>query len=592
MRRYAFLLLGLSFAAIADDTLLPPVLPWSGASERLLDGVPAEWISPVERMRFDATPNYDDSMAFLRRIDDATDIVRVHEFGRSPEGRALVVAIASRDAATTLATRTDKIRVLIQAGIHAGEIDGKDAGLMLLRDFARGEKLELLDHADLYFVPMFNPDGHERRDAEARINQRGPKRMGWRTTARNLNLNRDYMKADSVEMHAMLKLIGALDPQLYVDLHVTDGIDYQYDITYGWNDRHPHSPHSARWLDGALRPALDAALSKQGHVPGPLVFANNNLDLSEGLDGSGAPPRFQTGYGDLRHVPTVLVENHSLKPYRQRVLGTYVLVETLLRTAGAQAGALRQAIAQDRASRRATIGFNVVKAPEQQYVERGFKAIASERYASDVLGANSVRWLGKPITIDVPKIPSKFAIALQRPRAYWVPAAWSDVIAKLELHGIAIERQQSAVTREVELYRLPDAKLAAKAFEGRVTVTSGTPVVEKQTRTFAPGSVRVPTDQPLGDLAIALLEPQHEDSLYAWGDFIETLSATEYAEAYVVEPLAQRMLKDDPKLRAAFDEALKDPAFAADPDARLQWFYARSGFADREHMLYPVGIER
>ncbi|HEX4910933.1 MAG TPA: M14 family metallopeptidase, partial [Permianibacter sp.] len=323
---------------LAIQAPLPPALPWSGASEELLKDVPAEWLTPSEQSQFASTPNYDDTLAFLRRLDLQSELIQLQEFGRSAEGRPLVLVIASKNSDPLLNRRvkTPAVRVLIQAGIHAGEIDGKDAGLMLLRDFALGKQLQLLDNADLYFVPVFNVDGHERRGgvdgrpSNQRVNQRGPNEMGWRTTASNRNLNRDYMKAETPEMQAMLRLFQRLDPELYLDIHVTDGIDYQYDITYGSNIRHAFSPRIARWLRDSYQTGLDKALKKQGHIPGPLIFANNNRDLSAGISDWQASPRFSQGYGDLRHVPAMLVENHSLKPYKQRVLGTYVLIASTL----------------------------------------------------------------------------------------------------------------------------------------------------------------------------------------------------------------------------------------------------------------------
>ena len=204
---------------------------------------------------------------------------------------------------------------MVQAGIHAGEIDGKDAGLMLLRELVFGRWRVLLDRANLLFVPIFNVDGHERASTYSRINQRGPDVTGWRTNARNLNLNRDYAKLDAVETRAMVAALDQWKPDLYIDTHVTDGSDYQYDVTFGWNDS-GYSPQSARWMRSTLAPQVNSALRAQGHIPGPLIPD----DLAQGLTIATLPPRFSNGYGDVRHIPSILVETHSLKPNEQRVL--------------------------------------------------------------------------------------------------------------------------------------------------------------------------------------------------------------------------------------------------------------------------------
>ena len=277
---------------------------------------------------FVTTPDYAETRAWLDRLVAASPLLSIESFGRTAQGRELYFVRASKSG-------RDNPVLLVQAGIHSGEIDGKDAGLMLLRDIALRGKDRLLDHADLIFVPILNADGHERASIYSRPNQRGPRVQGWRTTAQNLNLNRDYLKADSPEMRAMIGLIRRFDPALYLDLHVTDGTDYQYDIAYafsGWRGYYAKSPAIGRWLDRRFRPRVDAALARNGHIPGYYVSAVDNRNPDKGISHDPDTPRFSTGYGDVRRLPTVLVETHSLKPYRQRVLGTYVLVEEALET--------------------------------------------------------------------------------------------------------------------------------------------------------------------------------------------------------------------------------------------------------------------
>ncbi|MER3522881.1 MAG: hypothetical protein C4326_02135, partial [Ignavibacteria bacterium] len=194
-----------------------------------------EWLTPYERSGFVRTPRYDETVAYCTRMAAASPWVHYTSFGVSPQGRALPLVILSKERLfdPRSAQASGKAMVLIQSGIHAGEIDGKDASLMLMREIAITKQLaSLLDNTILLFVPIFNVDGHERFGPYNRINQRGPEEMGWRTTAQNLNLNRDYMKADAPEMRALLKLFAAWLPDLYVDCHVTDGIDVQYDVTY------------------------------------------------------------------------------------------------------------------------------------------------------------------------------------------------------------------------------------------------------------------------------------------------------------------------------------------------------------------------
>lgn len=586
------------FAATPAEELLPPAAQWHGASEALI--VPSEhpWITPAERSQLRETPTYHETIDWLRRLADASPLLSLHEFGHSVEGRPLLAVVASRaqtHSAEALRTSGQPI-LLVQAGIHSGEIDGKDAGMMLLRDIAFGGKAALLDAVHFLFVPVLNVDGHERASEWNRPNQRGPERQGWRTTAQNLNLNRDYIKADAPEMRAMLRLIAAWQPTLYLDLHVTDGIDYQYDVTFGYNGaagEFAWSPHIAGWLERQFRPAVSAALRQAGHVPGPLVWALDDRNLYAGLSNSVANPRYSTGYGDLRHLPTVLVENHSLKPYRQRVLGTYVLLEATLQLLARESPALRNAVETDRAGRSATLALNWGNGGgERRYLD--FLGIEFETYPSPASGTREVRWTGRPKTYDdLLVIGDKPGLKLPRPKAYWVPVSKPDVIARLELHGIQYETLTSPRQVEVQMYRLGDPVVASTPFEARHLTSVRSTRAETRQETFLAGSARIPTDQPLGDLAIALLEPMSADSLFAWGFFSEILQRTEYIEGYVIAPLADRMLEADPALRLEFEKKLlADPAFAGDPQARLGWFYAKTKFYDDRFLLYPVGVER
>ena len=595
------LLLTVGLAARPAD-FLPPAPPWHGASEALIAKPDNPWITPAEKMGLLDTPNYDETVAYLKKLCAATPLLKLQQFGLTAQGRPLYVVVASKEGANDSISlrRNGRPTLLAQAGIHAGEIDGKDAGLMLLRDLAFGGKAGLLDRVNLVFVPILNADGHERISEWNRPNQRGPVHQGWRTTAQNLNLNRDYMKIDAPEMKGLIALINALQPSLYLDIHVTDGIDYAYDITFGYNGDtavFAWSPRIGAWLNEVYRPAAETALRAAGHIPGPLINATDDRDLAgKGLVFGTAMPRFSNGYGDLRHLPAVLVENHSLKPYPQRVLGTYVLLEASLRALGEHTPALDQAITADSAARPATIPMNWGNFDgDRTYID--FQGIAYETHTSPASGGPEVRWLGTPkLYAKLPVLLDKPRVSLVRPKAYWVPATKPEIIARLKLHGIRLETLAEAKTISLEMYRLvnpqPQPNEGFHPFEGRHSLQTGVRA-EAHTEIFPAGSVRVSTDQPLGDLAVALLEPASNDSLFAWGFFLEVLQRTEYVEGYVLAPFAEKMLAADPKLKAEFEAKLAgDVKFAADPTARLQWFYARSKFYDDRYLLYPVGVER
>lgn len=576
-----------------DQPFLPPAPEWNGASRNLLAGPDNPWTTAFEQdPERNTSPSYAETRAWFDRLDAASDLIRIEPFGTSPEGRPIYAVIASKDGHTL-----DPLKpvLLAQAGIHPGEIDGKDAGMMLLRDLAFGGKDDLLDRVNLILIPILSVDGHERASAYSRPNQRGPRIQGWRHTATNQNLNRDFMKLDQPEMRAVIGLIRKYDPALYVDIHVTDGMDYQYDITYGYNGEdglYSRSPASAAWLDSAFKPAINSALEAQGHIPGPLVFGVGD-DPRAGLSDGGLGERFSNGWGSAAHVPTILVENHSLKPYEQRVLGTYVFLEAALRLLGRDGEALERAIAADKALRPAEIPANFETDPTP-VATRAFKGITYEMYDSPASGRQEIRWLGQadPELWTLPFYGSRPTLSLKRPVAYWVPGYRTDLIERLRLQGLEMETVESPRTVAVEMLRLNDPKIATRTNEAHVQIAVTDVTAEAVDWTWPVGSVRIPTDQPMGDVAVLLLEPQSSESFFAWGMFPEVLNRVEYIESYAIAPLAERMLAADPALKAAFEAKLaSEPDFAANGDARLAWFYERTPFYDNRFRLYPVGRE-
>jgi murein tripeptide amidase MpaA len=577
-----------------DQAFLPPAPAWNGASKALLRDASDPWVTAFEAdAAHDFSPSYADTRVWFDRLDAASDLIRIEQFGVSPEGRPIYAVIASKDGATL---DPNKPVLLAQAGIHPGEIDGKDAGMMLLRDMAFYGKDGLLDSANLILIPILSVDGHERTGPYSRPNQRGPRNQGWRHTATNQNLNRDFMKLDQAEMQAVMGLIHKYNPDLYVDIHVTDGIDYQYDVTYGYNGEDgvwSRSPAIAKWLDEAFKPDMNAALEAQGHIPGELVFAIDDRDPKKGLNDGGLGERYSNGWGSAAHVPTILIENHSLKPHEQRVLGTYVFLEEALKLLADKSQTLRAAISADRALRPAELPANFV-GDEQPIRTRPFKGILYDTYQSAASGRPELRWLGQPDPElwQVPYFGSSPTLTLKRPTAYWVPSYRADIIERLKTHGVQMETLAAPRTVGVDMLRLVDPKVSARTNEGHVPITVSEVRTEGKDWTFPVGSVRVPTDQPMGDVAILLLEPQSSESFFAWGMVPEVLNRVEYIEAYAIAPLAEKMLTADPTLKAEFEAKLAaEPAFAADGDARLAWFYERTPFYDQRFRLYPVGRE-
>jgi hypothetical protein len=558
-----------------------------------------ELTTVAERSGFLRTGRYDEVIAlcdaFQQRYPKA---VRCFDFGTTPEGRPMkALAVSTRGLLTPEAARASNLPVvLVQGGIHAGEIDGKDAGFLALRELLEGKvKGAPLDREVLLFVPVFNVDGHERFGSWNRPNQRGPEQMGWRTTAQNINLNRDYAKADAPEMQAMLALVEQWDPLAYIDLHVTDGAKFQHDVSV---QVEPVTAGDAALAQAgrAFRDAVIARLDQQGSMALPFYpsFVENDNPAS-GFEDGVAPPRFSTGYFQLRNRFGMLVETHSWKPYPTRVRITHnAILAVLDQVATHGTDWLRTAHAADDAATRlggtpVPLDWKATGAPRTI----DFKGYAYTRTPSDVSGALMTRYdESKPQVWHVPLrdklVPDHVAVAPQA--GYLVPAAHAAWMgAKLRQHGIVFRRVEAPlVDATVETWRADDFKFAAQSFEGHQRLTaSGAWKADHQD--FVAGALFVPISQPKARLVMALLEPDAPDSLLQWGEFNNAFEQKEYMEAYVAEDVARSMLAKDPALKAAFEQKLRDdPTFAADPQARLDFFYHRAPSWDTHFALYPV----
>src|SRR5437016_156433 len=434
-------------------------------------------------------------------------VVHTLEFGRSAEGRPMRALIACR---------TDPRQVpllMLQGGIHPGESDGKDAGFIALRELL-GETASpgVLERIAILFVPAFNVDGHERFGRWNRPNQNGPEEMGWRTTAQNLNLNRDYTKADAPEMRSLLGLLRTWDPLVCADLHVTDGADFQPDISL---QVEPVNQGDAQLCAAGqeLRDALIAKVARSGSMPLPFYpdLATPD-DPSSGFQLTVYSPRFSTGYFPQRNRFTVLVETHSWKDYATRVRVTRNTIVALAELLAAHGEAWRE------------------------------QALRADRAAARLAGA--------------------------------------EVVLDYDSHWREPGRGEACHASGVEFTAAP--------FEGRMRVKLAGGWT-RETHDIAAGALFVPIAQPAARLVMHLLEPQAPDSFAAWGFFNACFEQKEYLEPYVAEQIARDLLAKQPQLGEEFSRRLKeDPAFAASPAARREFFLRRHSSWDARLNLYPV----
>ncbi|GAB4332872.1 MAG: M14 family metallopeptidase [Calditrichia bacterium] len=558
-----------------------------------------DWTTRFEKSKGTETPRYQETIDFCRQLAEHSDWMYFTSFGTSPQGRDLPLLIIDKDGqfSPVPAEKRRKAVVLIQAGIHSGEIDGKDAMFLLLRDLVvQGKYKELFENTTVLFIPIFNVDGHERFGPFNRANQIGPKEMGWRTTAQNLNLNRDFLKADAPEMQHWLRLFSKWLPDFLVDIHVTDGADYQYVLTYGL-ETSANMPEPLRTFAASrFEPTLLKQMAAQGYPMHSYVMFRNWNDIFSGLRAGAASPRYSTGYGLVQNRIFFLVETHSLKNYRTRVLATRTLLQEILGFVNQNASEILkinletdQRTAEQLAGRFMPINLTYSR---RDSIWTDFAGVELEKKPSEISGMDWVIYHPeKPKTYRL-KYFSKIIItdSVKVPYAYIVPPQWQEEIERMKLHGVEIKYLTEEITLPVYGYRFSEPKWAQTPFEGRFRVEAKTSLI-KETRTFPKNSAVILLNQRTNRVIVHLLEPKAPDSFLSWGFWNQIFEQKEYAEAYTLEQLARQMLKDNPALQKEFEAKLQaDSAFAANPYQRLYFFYKHSPYWDHEKDHYPVSI--
>lgn len=563
-------------------------------------GAQFDWRLTFEKSNFLRTGSYEESLKFCRELARVSDKCTLYEIGVSPENRPMVVLVLSNDTDALNPVGRTKPLLFIENGIHSGEIEGKDATLILARRIIRpfGAPQEpnlssLLDKVNIVFIPVFSVDAHERMSPYNRANQNGPIEMGWRATSENLNLNRDFAKADAVEMQNLLPFLSKVKPDFFIDNHTTDGGDWQYTVQYDV----PIYPTMAPQTAAISKQYVDSVIPKvesDGFLCAPYFGGFDDRRPDRGITLSSFGPRYSTGYMAVRNRPSLLVETHVLKAYAPRVWGTYSANLRTIEWMGQNADALLTANSEaDAVTAELKEGDELALTARNTGVSRPFtfKGLKFEPYKSDISGNEIPRWTSEKVdhqTVIRDQLEAGMVVKL--PAGYLVPGYLWPVIQRLKLHGIQcdpVSEQMVGKTIRMTVQMFTDVKFATSTNEGRVSPQFKLIEVERDI-TIPSGSVVVPIGQPLARLVANLLESNSPEGFASWGFFNGYMESKEYAEAYAMEPIAKQMLADDPKLKAEFEGKLKDPAFAANSGARLNFFFERSKWFDQRYRICPV----
>jgi len=557
-----------------------------------------DWETYYEKSNYKETPRYAETIKYCKQLANNSSIIKYTTFGVSPQGRELPMLIVNKNGHFKVneVRKSNQAVVMIQACIHPGESEGKDAGLMLLRDIVFKKKdYDLLNNVTILFIPIFNVDGHERWSEYNRINQNGPEEMGWRVTAQNLNLNRDYVKADSPEMQNWLNVFYNWLPDFFVDCHTTDGADYQYVITYAMETGDNMDKGLAKWQEEKYIPAMKKHMFKKDYPVFPYVEFRNWHDPRSGLELKAATPMISQGFTALQNRPGLLIETHMLKPYKQRVEATYKLLLFSLNFVNHESENLialnKQAdnfsSSDDFRNKNFAVKYSL---SQSDSVMVDFLGVEYTVEKSDLTGGNWFKYSSTPATFNIPlfdnSVPSE---EVDLPLAYLIPPEWTEVIKRLKYHHVKMNVIKNPVTLEVNSYKFSNPKWQQRPYEGRHKLSADYENITEE-RTYPTGTVVVLMNQRNTRIIAYMLEPMADNSLFSWGFFDSVFEQKEYGESYVMEVMAREMLEDDPKLRKEFEKKkAEDPNFTKRAWTMLNWFYSKTPYWDNRIGKYPIG---
>ncbi len=559
----------------------------------------SDWQTYYENSDFKETPRYEETLKFSERLAEASPMIHYKNIGKSLQGRDIPMLILDSDGHSTpdQVRDNDKAVLMIMASIHSGEPVGKDAGLMLLRDIAIKQKhFDLLDNLTIVFLPIFNVDGHERFGPYNRINQKGPKETGWRTNAVNLNLNRDFLKVDAVEMEHFIELFNQWMPEFFIDSHSTNGADYQYTMTYALEILGNMEPNLSDWAQRTYLSQVEDLMEDDGWPIFPYVSFRTWNDPTSGIYRRVFDPMYSTGYVTQRNRIGLLLETHMLKPYHKRVDATYKMILNTMKILSEEHKTLIELVNQaDKKTKKQSFrdeSFPLQFQPSQDSTMIEFKGVEFTKKESELTGGD---WY-----IYHPDKPKKYTLPLFKeqevvqsanlPEAYIIPVQWAEAIEKLKLHNVEITRLEKPIKIEVETYRFDDPELSSRVNEGRQTLQDASYTAYKETKEFPAGSAVIDMNQEIARLIAYALEPKAPGSFAYWGFFNNIFQRTEYFESYSMEEIARKMLEEDPELKERFEHKMKtDEEFAqAGQRAILEWFYKQTPYYDEKYKVYPV----
>jgi len=556
-------------------------------------------LTPYEASDGKACETYEEVLEYCIKLSDDFEQANYMVYGQSSRLYDLPMLIIDKEGFgdPQKIHQSGRAILMVQASIHPGESDGTSAGLMLARDLLIDkEKNKLLDNVSLIFLPIVNADGYNRRSPYNRINQNGPDEMGWRTNAQNINMNRDFLRSETPAMKAWHKNFDFYMPDFFIDCHTTNGADYQYAITYDLPIYGNMEPSQTAWLKTQYLDPLKSEMEKKSFLMFRYVSFRNWHNPKSGISAWVSSPALSQGYTAIKNRAGLLLETHMLKPYKVRVESTYAAILSSMELIGKSASSLKfinreaDKYTASESFRKKPYAVNYKASDEVRKVE--FLGVEYVKDSSELTGGTWYNYSGPEKTMEINFYDDMQAVEfVQIPRAYIIPPEWTDLIERLDIHGINYVRLDKAELFDVTMLYLNNVTFAERPYEGAFRVRDFDVDSITGSYEFPKHSVVVHTDTKYAKVIAHLIDPTAPSSLLRWGYFNAIFEQKEYAENYVMEVMAPEMIAKNPDLLTEFKQYLdKNPEVKGNQGLMLSWFYQRTAYWDKQKDLYPIGF--
>lgn len=549
-------------------------------------------ITPFENNQ-NTTATYLEAITYYYKLSEVYPNISVGTYGKTDSGHPLHEIIVTNDGNfnPSIIKKKEKVVLFINNAIHAGEPCGVDASMMLARDLLT-TKSNLLDNVVVVIVPVYNIGGALNRGRHSRANQNGPTSYGFRGNAKNLDLNRDFIKCDSKNARSFIALFNKWNPEIFIDNHTSNGSDYQYIMTLIATQKDKLNPTLSKFLTETMLPELYSKMEDKKFEMTPYVY-NMHATPDKGIMGFLDLGRYSSGYAAIHHSISFMPETHMLKPFKERVRSTYAFSESVLEHINDHHKSI---VANHKKAYRESIEQKVwpltwtLDTTSIEFLS--FKGFTAKYKKSDIHGADRLYYDRNSKYEKSIKLYDKYTpnITVTKPEAYIIPQAYSEIVDLLKLNGVKVSTLQHDQSLEVEVYYIDDYSSTSHPYEGHYLHHSVQLQKETQTIKYHQGDYLVNTSQPETRFIIETLEPQGPDSYFAWNFFDGILMRKEHFSPYVWEDLAAKLLLEDPKLKKAFEEEKENNEdFASDSNAQLTFIYKNSPYYEPTYLRYPIG---